>query len=344
MMANAGTGRFRCSISEVGVWFALLAGLGLSIAAQLKICSACTETAQYRILDMEFGWFGIGWFSLLILMQLLKRRIVWFRVIVPLSLFASAGAETYFIWIQKYEIGQWCPICLSIAAAAFLACSAATWDALKNMQVQGVTMKSRPLCILIASLVFAAGLGGAILGTQKESQAAELDLFLGKSSSQTTVYVVSDWFCPVCRKIEPDIDRMIPALSRIARLRFVDFPVHKETLNFTPYNLQFIAYEKDKYPALRKALAELALKTKKPTDAEVQSAVTPLGVKLRDINYADTFSGIQDNMAIYRSNKIKSTPSVVVSNVKTRKTKVLVGDKQISEAAIRAAIAEVEKP
>jgi len=205
-------------------------------------------------------------------------------------------------------------------------------------------MKSRPLCILIVTLSFALGLGGSILVTKKEAQAAEPDLFLGKSSSQTTVYVVSDWFCPICRKLEPDFDKMIPPLSKIVRLRFVDFPVHKETLNFTPYNLQFLAFEKDKYPALRKVLAELALKTKKPSDAEVRAAVAPLGVKLREINYSDTFSGMQANMAVYRGYNLKSTPSVVVTNVKTRKTKVLVGDKQITEAAIKASIVDVEKP
>jgi protein-disulfide isomerase len=337
-------GRFRLTFFQVVIWLALLAGFGLSIAAQLKICSACSETARYRVLGMEFGWFGIGWFVLLIVLQFLKKRVVSFAVIVPLLLFVSAGAEAHFIWIQKYEIGQWCPICLSIAGSVTLACLVSAWDVLKNSQLQGVPMRSRLLCILIAAIVFAIGLGGSLLVTKKEAQAAEPDLFLGKRSSQTTVYIVSDWFCPICRKIEPDIDKLIPSLTKSVRLGFVDFPVHKETLNFTPYNLQFLAYEKDKYPALRKALAELALKTKKPTDAEVQAAVAPLGVKLREINYADTLSGMQANMAVYREHKLKSTPSVVVTNTKTKKTKILVGDKQINEQAIRAAIADVEKP
>ncbi|MFZ2948269.1 MAG: thioredoxin domain-containing protein [Desulfuromonadaceae bacterium] len=344
MIPHGGTGRFRIAIFETVVWLALLAGFGLSIAAQLKICSACSETAQYRILGVEFCWFGIGWFSVLMVLQLLKKPCILFSVIVPLALFASAGAEAHFIWIQKYEIGQWCPICLGIATAVFIACVAIVWNVLKNLCVQGITMKSRPLCILIAALAFALGLGGSLLGTQNVSQAAEPDLFLGKRTSQTTVYVVSDWFCPACRKLEPDIDKMIPTLSKSVRLGFVDYPIHKETLNFTPYNLQFLTFEKEKYPALRMALAKVALKTKNPTFAEVQTAVAPLGVKIREINYADTLTGMQGNMAVYRGYNLKSTPSVVVTNTKTRRTKVLVGDKQISEAAIRGAIAEVEKP
>ncbi len=344
MKFRLGSVQITVSVAEIAIWLSLVAGFALSVIAQLKICSACSETAQYRILGLEFGWVGIAWFGLLIILQLLKQRSVSLRIIVPLALFASAGAECHFIWIQKYEIGQWCPICLGIAAAISLACSATLWDVWTKKQVQGAFMKSRSKFILCAALALFLGLGGSLFGTGNESRAAAADLFLGKSSSQTTVYVVSDWFCPVCRKLEPEIDRLIPELAKSVRLGFVDFPIHKETLNFTPYNLQFLTYEKEKYPALRKVLAELALKTKKPTDAEVQSAIAPLGVKLREISYADTLAGMQANMTFYQSNKIKSTPAVVISNVKTGKSKTLMGEKQITEAAIKAAIIDVEKP
>jgi protein-disulfide isomerase/uncharacterized membrane protein len=344
MNIRTGSVRISVTVSEIAIWLGVTAGFVLSIISQLKICSACSETAQYRILGLEFGWVGITWFGILIIIQLLKNRYELFHFSVPLALFASAGAECHFIWIQKYEIGQWCPICLGIAAAVFLACAATVSDVWSNKQVQGVSMKSRWQFFLTATLALILGLGGSLLGTGNVSRAAEADLFLGKSGSQTTVYVVSDWFCPVCRKLEPEIDRLIPALAKSVRLGFVDFPIHKETLNFTPYNLQFLTYEKEKYPALRKALAELALKTKKPTDAEVQSAIAPLGVKLREISYADTLAGMQANMTFYQSNKIKSTPSVVIANTRTGKSKTLVGEKQINEVAIKAAIAEVEKP
>ncbi len=90
------------------------------------------------------------------------------------------------------------------------------------------------------------GLGGSIMGVKKEADAAELDMFLGKTSSPTTVYFVSDWFCPICRKIEPAIEKMYPELAKSVRISFIDLPIHKETLNFTPYNLQFISFEKSK--------------------------------------------------------------------------------------------------
>lgn len=331
------------SLPNIIIWLATLAGLGLSVVSLLKICSACSETANYRVFGMDFGWFGIAYFAVLTIAVALRRRFSWTGWCAALLFFASAGAETRFIWIQKYEIGQWCPICLSLATAVFIACIGIVWHSFRIYTQKGAAMKSKLVFIVLVSLFFVLGLGGAIVGVKKQADAAELDLFLGKTSSPTTVYFVSDWFCPACRKAEPAIEKMFPELAKSVRVSFVDFPIHKETLNFTPYNLQFLAFEKAKYISLRKALAELALKTKKPSEGEVQVAVAPLKVKLRKMDTADTLFGMQSNLMVYRGYNVNSTPTAVVTNAKTKKTKLLVGDAQITLQAIKAAIDEVEK-
>lgn len=330
-------------IPDLVLWFAALTGLVLSVVSLLKICSACSATAQYKVFGMDFGWFGVSYFSVLVIVVAMRRRWPKCDWLASLLVFASAGAETRFVWIQKYEIGQWCPICLYLASAVFVACIGVTWYMFRNYTVKGASMKSKLVYVVFITICFVMGLGGAIVGVKKEADAAELDLFLGKTASSTTVYFISDWFCPVCRKIEPAIEKMYPELAKSVRISFVDLPIHKETLNFTPYNLQFISFEKGKYISLRKALTELSLKTNNPSEAQVQAAVTPLGVKLRQVSYADTLYGMQSNLTVYRGYGVNATPSVVVTNSKTRKSKVLVGDNQISEASIKAAIAEVDK-
>lgn len=329
--------------ANVLLWVAILSGLCLSITSVLKICSSCSATAQYRVFGLDFGWFGIGYFVILATVVFFRADNFWADWLAVLLLFASAGAEVRFVWIQKYEIGQWCPICLSIAVTIFVACAAISYDMREKLISRGAVMKPKLLYIVFVILCFWLGLGTAWVGVRKEAEAAELNLFLGKASSPTTVYFISDWFCPSCRKIEPSIEKMYPELARMARISFIDLPIHKESLNFTPYNLQFIAFEKTKYISLRRALTALSLKTKNPTEAEVQEVVAPLGVKLRQVSYADTLYGMQSNLTIYRGYGVSATPSVVVANSKTKKSKVLVGDKQISEANIKAAIDEVGK-
>jgi len=87
----------------------------------------------------------------------------------------------------------------------------------------------------------------------------------------------------------------------------------------------------------------LALKSKNPTESEVNAAVAPLHVKLGKIDNSDTLYGMQSNLMVYRGYNVNSTPSVVVTNSKTKKTKLLVGDGQINEQSVKAAIIEVEK-
>ena len=331
------------TFSNILIWAATVAGLCLSIVSVLKICSSCSATAYYRVFSLDFSWFGVAYFVALTIILIFRMRYSWADWLTVLMLFASAGAELRFIWIQKYEIGQWCPICLSIAVSILIACIGISCGIREKLIAKGAAMKPKLLYIVFAVFCFWLGLGAALVGVRKEAEAAELNLFLGKASSPTTVYFISDWFCPSCRKIEPSIEKMYPELAKSARISFVDLPIHKETLNFTPYNLQFIAYEKTKYISLRRALTVLSLKTKNPTEAEVQAAVAPLGVKLRQVSYADTLYGMQSNLTVYRGYGVNATPSVVVDNSKTKKSKVLVGDNQINEARIKAAIEEVGK-
>jgi protein-disulfide isomerase len=331
------------TLSACCVWLAVSAGLILSIVSVLKICSACSETAAFTIFGMDFGWFGIAYFLMLAALLFIRRWWPGADWLVIALLFAAAGAESRFIWLQKYVIGQWCPVCLWIAASVYFGSAAKLFETSLGYNFKGAGMKSRVRLFTVVLAMTAIGLAGAILGVKKESEAAELDLFLGKAKSPVTVYFVSDWFCPGCRKIEPAIEKMFPEIARSAKVGFVDFPIHKETLNFTPFNLQFLYFEKDKYIPLRRALGELAAKTKNPTPEEVQAAVAPLGVKLRQVNYSDILYGMQANLAVYRGFNVHSTPSVVVTNTKTNKTKILVGDRQISEQAVKAAMEEVGK-
>ena len=93
--------------------------------------------------------------------------------------------------------------------------------------------------------------------------------------------------------------------------------------------------------ALRKALSELSLKTKSPSPEEVQTAVASHGVKVRQLDYADILYGMQSDLSVYRGYGLKGTPSVVVTNSKSKKTKIFVGDREITREAIINAIAEV---
>ncbi len=326
---------------------AALTGLGLSIVSYIQYClDACADTASFTLFGFDFGLFGILFFCGLTAVVILRHRLPLLATLCPLMLCAAAGAEAHFTWIQKYVIGSWCPLCLGIAAAVFAGLIIVCGEQLRELQTKGGTMHQylRRAALGIAAL--AVGLSVSVVGVKQETATAAssaMDLYLGKTNSPVTVYFISDWFCPACRKAEKAIETMYPAVSRKARVTFIDYPIHPESNNFTPYNLQFLAHEKKQYLKLRGALAALSLKTKTPSPAEVQAAVQPYGVTLRQINYADVMYGMQFNLTTYRGFGVKGTPAVVVANGKTRKFSVLDGASAITREKVLAAIAELSR-
>lgn len=326
------------------VWLAAIAGLALSVMSALDICtSACTEASQYTIFGLDFGWFGVLYFSALLGLLVLQRSFAWAGYIGTILIFAAAGAELRFLWLQKYVIGRWCPLCLSIAATIYVMALVVLLNRRTAIQTRRNGLKAYVKQITVMTIALVLGLTGAVFGVRKDAEAAELNLFLGKANSDTAVYVVSDWFCPACRRTEPAIEKMYPKIAAIAKVGFVDIPVHPETSNFTPYNTQFLLYEKGKYIQLRRALNDLAKKTKTPSPEDVQKAIAPYGVKLRSVNYADIAASMGWNEDVYRTYEIKATPTVVVVNAKTGKHVNLVGEKEISYQAVLKAISDVGK-
>lgn len=331
-------------VASIIVCMAAIAGLVLSVMSALNVCnSACSEASQYTIFGLHFGWFGILFFGVFVGILCLQRRFTWAGYIANILIFAAAGAELRFIWLQKYVIGRWCPLCLSIAATIYVMALVVLLNRRDVLRSRRNGMKAYVKHVVVMMVALALGLTGAVLGVRKEAEAAELNMFLGKANSPTVVYFVSDWFCPACRRTEPAIAKMYPKIAAIAKVGFVDIPVHPETTNFTPYNTEFLVYEKGKYIQLRGALTELAKKTKTPSAEDVQKAIAPYGVKLRSMNYADIASGMNWNENIFRTYEIKATPTVVVANEKTGKHVNLVGENEISYAAVVKAITEVGK-
>jgi thiol-disulfide isomerase/thioredoxin len=303
----------------------------------------CSETASYVFYGLDFGWLGAGFFSLMILLLLLRRYVSSIGAVLIFGIWAAAGAEVRLVWIQKYDIGSWCPVCLCIAVTVATATLVVSYEAFAARKIFGVPMKAKFIHLFVTLVALSIGFASALFGVQKEAGAADLDIYFGKRKSDTTVYFVSDWFCPVCRKIEPDIEKMYPELAATVRIAFVDMPIHPESANITPYHLQFMLYEKDKYIPLRHVLDEISRTTNNPTQDQMQTAVARLGVTLRPPNFMEILNGVRQFETIYKGFKVSATPTVVVDNSKTKKRKLLVGGNEISRNTVKAAIAEVEK-
>ena len=326
------------------------AGLILCLASELDICgtSACTEAHKYTLFGLPFALFGTVFFLGAWLVYEIGRSYRTFSDLLLLMISGASGAEGAFILIQKFEIRQWCPLCIGIASTVYILALLLSAERIKgiilDLRERKETFMTSSKKIAIVFLVFVIGFLAAYKGAQKsEADDGLPDISLGNKSSFSEVYIITDWFCPACRKAEQEIERVVPAIGKNTRIIFVDVPVHAETMNYTPYNLSFLVYEKEKYLELRKALATLTLKTKEPTQDEIQKVVASLHVKYKPLSFLVLNKCIKYYEAIVRTFQVNSTPTVVVTNTRTKKSVKMVGIMEINEANILKALDETSQ-
>lgn len=326
----------------------LAAGLILSVASALNFCAvdACSEAHKYALLGIPMPFLGIGFFIVAGILYELSTVKTFIKPLFVLLIFCASGAEIAFILIQKFRIQRWCPLCLGVAAAVYFVALVTSFEGVKNMiskvNQRGITMMPLVKKIVTIVLVFTAGFFLAYRGMEKgDAEESVPKIFLGKQDSSVEIFIITDWFCPACQKAEQEIEKALPALEKRAKVFFVDVPIHPETLNYTPYNLSFLSYEKNKYMELRKALLGLTKKTKEPTPEDVKGVIARLDVVYKPLSFLDATKGMKFYEAVSREFKVSATPTVVVKDTKTGKVTKLIGIKEINEPSMMKAVDQV---
>jgi Thioredoxin/Vitamin K epoxide reductase family len=329
---------------------ALITGLVLAVASEVDFCStsACTEAHQYTLFGIPFAFLGIGFFVAAWTVFECSRFFRLFPALFFLMICGAGGAEAAFILIQKYQIKQWCPLCLGVAAVVYflvvLISVARVQDAISKFRERKVTLMKIAGKVLIVFLVVFSGFGLAYKGAQKSEAGENIpDISLGNKRSSVEVYIFTDWFCPACRKAEREIEKTVPVVGERAKIIFVDLPIHEQSLNYTPFGLSFLVYEKAKYLELRRALMTVTLKTKEPTPEQVQEAVTPLHVTYKPLAFLTVSRMMKVYSDLAKTFKVKSTPTVVVYEAKTKQSIRLVGAKEITETRVLGALADLQR-
>mgnify|MGYP002399170783 CR=1 FL=1 len=323
----------------------IITGFALAILSWTGLCgfNGCSEAHEYKLFGFSLPLVGTLYFCVLLFNMLLSIR---FRILAPLmqlTLAGGAGAELMMIHLQKNVIQAWCPLCLGIAATVYLLCvisifkTVCEFREIKSMNKR--TLFSRSLLLLVAAV---AGFAVSFVGIKKP-EAALVDAALGKQTSKVEVYIFSDWLCPMCVKVEPELEKIIPQIEKRAKIFFIDKPVHPESMNFVPYHLSFLVNEKVKYMQLRKALFELAKRNKNPSLQDVQGAIAPLGVIYKQLSFMDVSQAMTKAQALATEYKVTGTPTIVVVNSSSKKSKTLVGGREITAENLMKALKALEQ-
>lgn len=330
---------------------AIIAGFVLSVVSWLKLCSSiCVEGHNYRIYGLHFETIGFIFFPILTVMHMLTRKIPILGTLAGWSICGALGSEIMFIYVQKYKIGSWCPVCLSIACALTIAGLIYFYNYYINFKnslerenreeiMNSIYKGFSGICFFIIGFIFAFGGIAKFNKLQAMENDIKNKIAFGDLNSPIEVYVFTDWACGGCRAIEPTLESLAPKIMKKAKLIFVDQEVHPVTLNYIPYNLSFMINNKSKYLELRRALTKLALQTKEPTDSQVEALATQAGTQYKQLNYAEVQTGTKYFERLVQQLNVEGTPSIIIISKNNKKGKKLEGAEEITEANIMKAIA-----
>lgn len=108
---------------SVSLSISVLIGWIVAIAYQVRelcLVKACSDAATFVIFGISMGWFGVGYFSIILLLLFLRHRVSLLDWCFLIAVYIGVGAEFRLLWVQKYIIGSWCPFCVAICCALFV--------------------------------------------------------------------------------------------------------------------------------------------------------------------------------------------------------------------------------
>lgn len=333
----------------------LFSGLVLTIVSWTKLCSsACSASHNWCIFGCSFEYFGLAFFVPIFILHWMSKNRPVLAYVTGLGIAGAIGAEIKFILLQKYQIGTWCPICLSIAACVMLAgvCVAIKYIievyALKQQANRGEFMKSIWKGISALS-IGVLGFLIAVIGVsqmnplQAQENTLKESLFFGEKTSPIEIYVFTDWACPACRAAEPEIVKMAPHIMKNAKLTFVDFAIHTETLNYSPYNVSFMIKDKPNYFKLRDELSKLSETNTAPSEEDIEKLAEKQGSKYQQLNFSDIALSQKYFKQLVKQFGVSKTPTMVIVNTENKKGKKLIGAEEITEENVQKAIEALKK-
>ena len=161
--------RYRRTMSIL-LWLAVTTGWLVSIFYVIKImclATACSDTAIFTFLGVGMGWFGIAYFSSILLLLWLRQKIYLLNWALSAMVFAGIGAELRLLWIQKYIIGSWCPLCVTICCALFFAAILLLIEKVQDAGSGPGKVKSLLWWLAFVMAMFAVGLAIAVVGVKE---------------------------------------------------------------------------------------------------------------------------------------------------------------------------------
>jgi uncharacterized membrane protein len=311
--------------------------LGLALMIYYITCEDACAYLKGSILGVDLKVIGVI-FLLTMGSLALLRQWSFLRALLA----GSLGVELYLIGFQIQQ-NVYCPYCLALAAlvvAAFIV----NYEKPENIRVLsflGVVRFDwpRPLGPIPLSLFALAGFlfvmltfSGSVLPVYGAESQDSISTF-GKGRDEIRLY--TDYLCPPCRSIEPDIENTLIRLVRNGdyRVTFVDMPIHLESMVYATQFLHALNAGGGIAHAVRvrRILFDLAGKGITQEEALLK-ALKDKGIRTKPYDVHPTLMALN---RLIREDQVSGTPTCVI--VKAGMKASYVGAGKVKTAIIQLA-------
>jgi len=276
--------------------------LGLAGLAVMTAYNLCSESCAYlrgSMLGLDLRYLGMLYMGSVLAAGGLGKNAAC-AILLSLGL----GGEVFLLGFQVMN-GVYCPYCLAFAAVVLV---------LFAMHLERIRPSTAILFAAIGLSVFVCLFSGsATLAYAEETRISSI------GNGPVKVRIYTDYFCPPCRSMEPELEPIVIDLvrRRIAAVTFVDTPVHRETIPYAKCFLGMVTGRRDISQILcaRSALFKAAEKNIRSLPG-LEAFLGERGLKCRYVDSSRAFETFRKHL---RDDRIDSTPSCVVEGPGGRK-------------------------
>jgi thiol-disulfide isomerase/thioredoxin len=270
----------------------VLACVAVALEVYYSICGGSCSYLRGDLIGIPLQYIGIAYMALIIFLSIIKAD----RLLVML-ISAGVGIEFYLIGFQIWY-HTYCPYCLAFGGIIFV------------LLILNFSLAKKWLSIVfmvLALLLFSLFFEGSVTPSYAEDFA--IPTF---GQGKVSVRIYTDYFCPPCRAMEPDVEPILAELIKQKKINvtFIDTPYYQHSSLYAKYYLYTMNEKREFEHALktRGTLIESA-KQNIAEPARIEAILSEKGIRFKSFDTKPVFDVYAKSL---KDDGINATPTCVI--------------------------------
>ncbi len=197
----------------------LLACVAVALEVYYSVCGGSCSYLKGDLIGIPLQYVGIAYMACIVLVSLLKADTL---LLTLLS--AGVGIEVYLVGFQIWH-STYCPYCLAFGAVVVI-----LFLLNLNRNRKRLSLISMGLALILFSVFFEGS------ATPSYAEETAIPTF---GQGRVNVRLYTNYFCPPCRAMEPDVEPLLADLIEKNRINvmFIDTPFYQYSSLYAKYHL-----------------------------------------------------------------------------------------------------------